>query len=390
MDDRQELVFQLVNNEYLQPFFKDDIELSSFSVISSSDIAKLGAAFVPLTQMMSSSGSKSSDIIKKFGNTLYAATDKAGNPIELTTKVHGENNRFIGSRIENGKTAQTRFSPVSVEDLDGKPSVAFDPMTALIAAEMMYIAHEVDVIKQQQEDMFRYLLVEKRAELEGSLSFLIKVMNDYKDNYQNKVYKTSMHIKVLDIKQQAEQTLNASKKHIESFFKKKKDDFGRLSSFYQNYQIALYLYAFSSFTEVVVLENFASDYLAKISERIEDFATDYLTVYTDGYNYLKARSESAPQSVIMEIGAKAGKKIGEGIAKTPVGDKTSIDEKVISGSEKLEAFRELSVEKHLEEFCNYRETRIQNFIQLFAALDTVFNGNAVLFDSANMYIPKLD
>lgn len=390
MNEKQELVFQLINNEYVQPYFKDDIELSKLSKVSLGDITMLGAAFAPLAQVMSSSGAAASELIKQFGTTnLYAATNAAGTPIQLTTTANGEVGRFIGSYVKDGKTGQSRFTPVSMDDL-AKNKIVFDPATALMAAELMYIAHEIKVVKQQQEDMFSYILLEKRAELEGSLSFLIKVMNDYKDNYKNEIYKTSMHIKVLDIKQQAEQAITASRKHIESFFKKKKDDFNRLASHYQSYQIALYLYAFSSFTEIVVLENFNPEYLNKVYNRIEELSNDYRTMYTDGYNYISGKYESTPQAVILGIGSKVGKKIGEGIAKTKVGDKTQIDEKIIGSSEKLNDIKESTISKQLNEFCNYKDTRVQSFTELIFALSEIFNNKAIMFDSENLYIPKLN
>lgn len=392
MNEKQELVFQLINNEYVQPYFKDDIELSKLSKVSLSDITMLGAAFAPLAQVMSLSSTATAELIKQFGtDTLYRATDTAGKAINLSTVVNGEEklNRFIGSYVKDGKTGQSRFSPVSMDKL-AENKIVFDPATALMAAELMYIAHEIKVVKQQQEDMFSYLLLEKRAELEGSLSFLIKVMNDYKDNYKNEVYKTSMHIKVLDIKQQAEQAITASRKHIESFFKKKKDDYNRLASHYQSYQIALYLYAFSSFTEIVVLENFNPEYLNKVYNRIEELSNEYRTMYTDGYNYISGKYESTPQAVILGIGSKVGKKIGEGIAKTKVGDKTQIDEKIIGSSEKLNDIKESNISKQLNEFCNYKDTRVQSFTELIFALGEIFNNKAIMFDSENLYIPKLN
>lgn len=389
MSENKDLIFQLVNNDYVQPYFKDDIDLSKFTKISLGNITLLGTAFAPLTQVMSSSQAASANFIKQFGApNLYTATDKFDNPIKLTTTANNEIDRYIGSYVKDGKTAQSRFHPVSLEELSGN-RIAFDPATALMAAELIYIANEIKTVKQQQEDMFQYLLVEKRAELEGSLSFLIKVMNDYKDNYQNEIYKTSMHIKILDIKQQSEQSITAAKKHIDNFFKKEKDDFNRLSSHFQSYQIALYLYSFSSFAETVVLENFNLDYLKKISSRIEELSTEYRATYTDGYNYLQGKSESSAQSKLLSIGSKVSKKIGEGIAKTPVGDKTQIDEKIINGSNKLMSIKEASVSNLLDEFCNYKETRVQSFVHLISTLGEVFNNDSIVFDSNNLYVPKL-
>ena len=390
MNNKEELVYQIVNKDYLQPYFKDEVELSDYSKIPIGEIAVLGTAFAPLAQFMSASGNASSELVKQLGTkTLYAAGDKFGNPVQLATTVKGESGKYIGTLMKNGKIGgQARFTEVPIKDIAGG-QIAFDPVTAIMATELMYIAKEIKIVKQQQEDMFQYLLAEKRSELEGSLSFLTKVMNDYKDNFHNKIYKTSMHIKILDIKEQAEQSIVASKKHINSFLKKKKDTFSQLGSHFQNYQIALYLYAFSSFAEVIVLENFNSEYLKKVKDRIEEFSIEYRSTYTDCYNYIESKFEKAPQAVILDIGAKVGKKIGDGIAKTPIGDKTLIDEKIVDGSGILSKAKETSVSKHLNEFCNYKDTRTLSFIQMFDALNKVFNECIILFDSQNLYIPKI-
>ncbi|MBQ4243604.1 MAG: hypothetical protein II702_01715 [Clostridia bacterium] len=389
MNNNRELVFRLVNTEYLQPYFKTDVDLSGLSKISLEEISGMSELFLPIAGVMKAADSLPFDLIKEFGtDTLYAAKDKAGESMKLTSHVKGETDSFIGSYIKDNKTAQARFSEISLKDFSGG-IVKIDPVTVAVAAEMIYLNHEINVIKQQQEDMFQYLLAEKRAELEGSLAFLINVMNDFKDNYDNETYKTSMHIKVLDIKQQAEQAVTASRNHIESFLKKDKDDFNRLSSYYQNYQIAVYLYALSSFAEVVVLENFNSDYLKKVLSRIDEISMDYRAAYTDTYNYIADKSEKSPQSVLLSTGSKFGKIIGEKIAKTPVGDKTKIDEKIIDGSDLLMNLKDSSVSRTLNEFCNYKETRVQPFVRAISAIDEICNGDAVLFDSQNMYIPKL-
>ena len=132
-----------------------------------------------------------------------------------------------------------------------------------------------------------------------------------------------------------------------------------------------------------------SEYLKKVKDRIEEFSIEYRTTYTDCYNYIESKSEKAPQAVILDIGAKVGKKIGDGIAKTPIGDKTLIDEKIVDGSGKLIKAKETSGSKHLNEFCNYKDTRTLSFIQMFDALNKVFNERIILFDSQNLYIPKI-
>ncbi|MBQ7596107.1 MAG: hypothetical protein IJU45_05530, partial [Clostridia bacterium] len=154
MSNKDELIYQLVNKEYVQPYFKDSVELSNYSKISISDISTLGTAFVPFIQFMADSCNASNQLMQQLGTKyVYVASDKIGNSLRLTQKVKGESDKYIGSVIKDGSTGQARFKEVSVKDLSSG-QILFDPITAIMAAELIYINKEIKVVKQQQKEMF--------------------------------------------------------------------------------------------------------------------------------------------------------------------------------------------------------------------------------------------
>ncbi len=392
MHNKEDLVFQLVNNEYIQPAFSNAVNLEKFQKIPIHEIAMFGTAFLPVVNFMASSDKAYAEVLKKVGNDtpLYVAQDKAGNVIKLATSVKGETDgRKIGSLMKNGVVAgQARFKEVSISELT-QNSFVIDPMTMMVAAELIYVAKEIDVIKQQQQDFFKYLLAEKQSKLEGNISFLIKVLNDFKYNFQNQTYRISVYTKVLDIKQEAEQAILSSQKHIEYFLNKGKENYDKLGNELQNYQISLYSYALASFVEIIVLKNLNKTYLDKILKRIETFSIEYRETYTDCYNYLESTAERNLQSVIIDTVSKIGKKIGNTIAKTSVGDKTLINEKIIQSANKTKELKDNKIKKQLLEFSNYKDTRVSSFQQLIDSINKIYNENQVYFTSENIYIPML-
>ena len=52
------------------------------------------------------------------------------------------------------------------------------------------------------------------------------------------------------------------------------------------------------------------------------------------------------------------------------------------------SIKDSSATKTLDEFCNYKETRVQPFTQSISAINEICNNSAVFFDSQNIYIPK--
>lgn len=389
MDDKNiELIFGLINKEYVQPIFKDNVDLSSTTKFPISEIISLGVSFAPMVSLMTSTSAASAEIISKLGvDTVYQSFDKVGVAMNLPYKFKDTNFR-MGSYIDtSGKTAQSRLKPISIQELT-KNTMTFDPMTSIMAAELMYIAKEVNNIKKQQQNMFEYIQIEKRSEIEGNLLFLSKVLNDYKYNYDNKTYKTSMHIKVLDIKQEAEQTINFCRKTITKFLDKNRDDYNSLNFEVQNYKISLFAYAFSSLIETIVLENFDEKYLSKIIDRLENMSYEYKSIYTCCYDYLQCKTEKSISSTILRIAAKTSGKLGNAIAKTKIADKTLIDETLLGGESKINNFRNAAIDKILNSFVNYKEDNVLMFINMIKQLALICNkNNILLFDKKYLYLP---
>jgi len=380
---RKELIYSLVNREYLQPYFKNEISLKDFERIDIAQIGTLGAAFVPVASFLSQI---SSSDFQTTATNIYKAVDKTGNPIQLTTNFHGENAQMGALLNKNGRIAeQARFIPI--KEAQDSFEIIFDPVTMLVAAELLYISKEVTAIKKQQKEMCEYLKDEKRAHIEAELSFLTTVLNEYKYNIDNETYKASVHIKVMDIKETAEKNIQAARKHLKHFIDQSKIDYSFLIYELQNYQISVYLYSFSSFVEIIVLENLSETYLEHIQNQIYDLSFAYKELYTECYNYLEKIKSNSISSFALDAASKISGTLGKMIAKTPGISKTQLDENLISGEQKLQTIKESGVLKAMKAFTNYKDTNVNELIEIIKKINSIFNNEStIMFDEKYLYI----
>lgn len=82
--------------------------------------------------------------------------------------------------------------------------LACDPTMLFMAAALANIDKKLDAIQDMQKEMMDFLVQKEKSDLKGNLNFLFDVFNNYKYNWNNEMYKNSNHIKVLDIRQEAE------------------------------------------------------------------------------------------------------------------------------------------------------------------------------------------
>ncbi len=91
------------------------------------------------------------------------------------------------------------------------------------------------------------------------------------------MYKKSNHTKVLDIKHEAEQQILFYRELIIKSTNKKlfivtdteiKKQLIKIQDYFKDYQLAVYLFSFSSYIDVLLLENYNKSFLDEISKKI--------------------------------------------------------------------------------------------------------------------------
>ena len=340
----------------------------------------VGAAFIkPLTELIQTK--QISGLYKVSlppGTHLASFKNGAGN---LGTALSNKTNKLAGQAVLN---------PASVK------TVAIDPTAIAMMAMLANMEKKLADIQELQKEMMQFIEQKEKSEQRGNLIFLQDIYENYQFNTDNDKYKQNNHVKVLDIKQAAEQKIDFYKTQIKAKLekgdpihldsdvssqeKKLKNDLGE-------YQLALYTYAFSSLMDIVFLENFEEDFLEKIKEKIKAYKFEYQSIYTEVFNYIEKRSDSSLQQLGLDVASKATKGLGGLFENTIIADKTGIDKTLTKAGEDIGDYKNKRTDEKTFKLIENIESKVEPFIDNIEKINTVYNKPViVMFDEKNLIV----
>jgi hypothetical protein len=380
MDEKKnEIAKRMMNIEYYPATVEQHVSPEEYTKLPLSNISALGVAFEPLTvafKNVFSGGAATSGIYKVTvpnGMYLAARTDGSG---------------FLGSSLStvtNKVAGQATLNPL-----------LFEPTMLFMAVALANINKKLDGIQDMQRELLDFLTQKERSQIKGDLSFLTDVINNYKYNCNNDKYKNSNHIKVLDIMQSAERKIDFYREMVLSKLKKKslfhsdqdvRKQLAQMQSNFKDYQISLYLFSFSSFLQVMLLENFDCAYLDGVTKKLEDYSYEYRDLYSKTYTQIERIADSSIQSSFLKGWASATKVTGEALSKVPIISKTQIDESLIERGEKLSETASKRTKQTMEQFLEKQSAYVRPFIENINTVNRLYNQPLeILFDAENLYI----
>ena len=264
----------------------------------------------------------------------------------------------------------------------------------------MNVEKKLDDIRKTQEEILEFLEARERASLQGNLNTLADVLSNFKYNWNSDTYKANKHILVQDIKRDSEASIVLYRDQIAQQMQRRsrihsdQEVHGilkKLGTRLQDYQLALYLYSYSSFLEVLLLGNFTQPYLESVEKRISDYALQYRELYTSCYNLLEEYSKSSIQAGVMSGLASAGKLLGKAVSKVPVISNSQLDENLLAAGDQLEKHGDRQAERTLKGLTQNKENVTLPFVENLRKIDQLYNRPvAYLFDGEAMYIKQLE
>jgi len=347
-------------------------ELSSLGAVFSS----LPAAFSSVTQAAGQ------------GKVLYEATFPVAGKLAQAKDGSG----FLGAIVgKKGVVGQARFHEVK-----GAAEAASSASMMFMALAIMAINKSLKDISENQKDIINFLEVDKQTQLKGDLIILSEIIEEYQHNWNNSQYRSNREMQVLDIRRSAEQNILFYREMIEKKLGKQSFihlDTGKTlndaQSKFRYYKLALYLYAFSSFLDIMLLENFDAAYLNSVVSKIKNYSLEYDQFFQKSLETVEKYASTSLQARALQGLAIAGKFAGEQIAKIPDKDnKIKIDDKLISGSGKLDKINTEAIKKTVDSFTAVEDSGIQMFSDKIQLINRMYNEPlCLMFDGENMYLP---
>lgn len=382
---------ELVLKEFLDITDAESLAIKEFKdftpeksvVFPLGDLASLGAMFSSLPAAFSA-------VAQTTGKSkvLYEAIYSTGIGNKLSIK-----NGITYGNIVNGKG--TIVDRVAFKQVGNTAQAASSASMMFMALAIMAVNKALKDISANQKEIINFLEVDKQTQLKGDLIVLSDIIGDYQHNWNNEQYRANREMQVLDIKRSAEQNILFYREMIEKKLGKKTiihldttKVLNDIQTKFRYYKLALYLYAFSSFLDIMLLENFDESYLNSVGEKINNYSAEYDSFYSKSLEDVEKYASSSLQSRALQGIAIAGKFAGKQIGKIPDKDnKLKVDDKLILGSDRLGKFNEESIGKTVDSFSSVEDSGIKMFVEKIELLNKMHNKPLrLVFDRENIYL----
>jgi len=390
---KADIACQALDIEF-QPQSTDiSVSLDKATKLPIAEIASLGTAFASVPQSFRTV----TQSIAPATDNLYQVFFPEGATGALKAAKEGGSHGF--AIMQDGSSKLATLVPA-----DGIQQVAttvpYDPTSLFMAAALMEINKKLDAIQETQQEMFEYIRNRDKAELRGDLETLSDVLNSYQFNWDNAQYKNNKHILVQQIRNDAEKAIIQHRAQIEGKFKSKgpihidkdvRDKADAIRDELEEYRLSVYLYSFSSFLEVMLLENFDPDYLAATAGKIEERSLAYRMLYTKAYDALESQADTSVRA--MALGGLSGAMgfLGKAIEKTPVGDLTPIDEALQDASKGIGDFSRGVKRDMMRKITDARSSDVRPFVENIENVNRLYNEPTMLFaDDDAIYVLPIE
>ena len=356
---------------------KNEISMQTYSKIPLSRLTALGTGFEPVAsaiQQVTSHGQATSG--------FYKVTIPKGTHLAQFKEKSG----FLGTAVgEHGIVGQAQLNPLLC-----------DPTMLLVAAALANIDKKLDAIQEVQQEMLDFLTQKEKSALKADLNFLMDIQNNYKYNWNSEKYKAANHAKVLDIRQEAARQIDFYQEQIKKQLGKKallhsdhdvQKMLEKVQGEFKEYQLALYIYGFAYFLEVVLQENYEKAYLSAIAKRIDEMAFQYREFYSLAYSQIENLSKSSLQAHLFGGLSAINKGAGTAIAKIPGINKSQIDETLIEAGERIGAYKNRRVQTTMQQLLERQSSCVRPFIDNINAVNRLYNEPVTLiFNHDTLYL----
>lgn len=255
------------------PIIQEDVAIQEYTKVSIGQLSAMGAMFASIAPAFQ--GAIQNAVSSGAGETLYRMVIPNG--------VHGTVNA-VGNITNAGGKIVGRARFVEAGATAAGTVAQINPAVMLMAIAISTVTKKLDQLEEAQKDIIEFLQLKEKAVLKGNIAVLQEVLDEYKYNWDNEKYKNNKHIQIQEIKRDAEQSIIFCREQIEKKVAKKgflhsdrdvRSKIQKVQYEFKDYELAMYIFAFSSFMEVMLLENFDAGYLSSVTKKIELYAGQY-------------------------------------------------------------------------------------------------------------------
>lgn len=388
-----------MQDEGLHILRASDVDTQQYTKVPLLGVAALGAAFAQLPE---SARTVVNQVQLQIGvdQPLYIATNPKGlsgyvkdNGYGITSKVWHKNAQ--GKNVIAGDLRFQQIPGMTINQ-SNQSIMPINPMTMVVAAALVSIDRKLSELQKTAGEILQFLSEDKKARQRGNLNMLTEVLAEYKDNYHNEKLCALRSVAVQDIRKEAHQDILFYQERIENRLKKKqllhasqqvqgliRDVTGEL----QEYSLACYLYAFSTYLDVMLQKNFDTSAMEAVLQKMQEHAERYSQLYAACRRQLADYQRTAVEARMLGSLGSTVKAVGTKVAASALLSKGPVDEALISAGESLGRRNRDAVEKRLAVLAPLEDNKMSALIDNLRTVEALYNqSDRLLMDGEYLYI----
>lgn len=347
-----------------------------------SGVASLLPAFRTITQTTTVSG-----------EGLYKLANQAAGD---ALKVAKNGNYWGAYKTAAGTSKFVQLQEAGTLTATTETVAAINPATIMIAVALFSIEQKLGEISDLEKQILSFLEIEKKAEIEADVQMLGKLMQTYKDNWNNEYFLHSNHKLVLDIQRTARKNLNVYQKQISDSLQEKtgliakkqvEERADNIVNKFQYYKMSLVSFSMASMLEVMLSGNFKEEYINTIESEIEGCSFQYRSLYTEASEYIEKLFESAIDANVAKSVGTVSRAVGKFIESIPVISRGQVDEFLQDKGEQIQKTVSSAQTSIIKAFASAKDPETAVFTEKLRDMNKIFNKTEdIYFDDKNIYL----
>lgn len=371
-----------------------EMELNKAKKIPISNLALLGTAFSQMSEAARTTVTTVTSEIKM--ENLYRGIWPEGANGKLAFNINGATMGNIMG--EKGIDSRMLFKPiggVSVENTITSIK-SIDPTMMAVAVALMEINRKLDGIQSSIDEVLRFLETDKQANQRGNLQTLAEIMEDFKQKGNDSKFCENRNHTVQEIQRDARHDIEFYKTRIETAVKKKKTFHSRkdvreyvdsITTNFAEYQLACYLYAYSTFLDTVLRKDFEEGSIDSYRSKIIRIAEDYDALFRECRAQIASYQRSSVGNKMVGGIGKTADTLGKAIRSIPVIEKSPVDELLLDAGDVLRDANKDTVKAQVNNLEVLENNRMGDFLNGIGVAGALCNRkSAMITDGMNLYV----
>jgi len=369
-----------------------EMELNKAKKIPISNLALLGTAFSQMSEAARTTVTTVTSEIKM--ENLYRGIWPEGANGKLAFNINGAT---VGNIMgEKGIDSRMLFKPIGGVSVENTITSIKSIDPTMMAVALMEINRKLDGIQSSIDEVLRFLETDKQANQRGNLQTLAEIMEDFKQKGNDSKFCKNRNHTVQEIQRDARHDIEFYKTRIETAVKKKKTFHSRkdvreyvdsITTNFAEYQLACYLYAYSTFLDTVLRKDFEEGSIDSCRSKIIRIAEDYDALFRECRAQIASYQRSSVGNKMVGGIGKTADTLGKAIRSIPVIEKSPVDELLLDAGDVLRDANKDTVKAQVNNLEVLENNRMGDFLNGIGVAGALCNRkSAMITDGMNLYV----